>query len=771
MVARHPWRIGAGRRSGHWRRQLGLGVVSAALIATAMAAPASADPIFPAPVGQPEAPPDQGTGLGTFHAVVPARVRDTRSGTGGPAGALAAGGTAVVDVTGIAGVPDSGVAAVVANVTVTEPTTPGFLTVYPSGADRPLASNLNFVAGQNVPNLVTVQVGADGNIAVFNGSTGTAHVIVDITGWYEAWTADSSTAGTQNLLRSVVPARVRDTRNGTGGAAGALAPGATSVVDVTGIGGVPEAGVVAVVANVTVTEPTAPGFLTVYPSGADRPLASNLNFVAGQNVPNLVTVQVGADGNIAVFNGSTGTAHVIIDITGWYGVGDPSSGGLFRALVPARVRDTRNGTGGAAGALAPGATAVVDVTGIGGVPEAGVAAVVANVTVTEPTTPGFLTVYPSGADRPLASNLNFVAGQNVPNLVTVQVGADGNVAVFNGSTGTAHVIIDITGYFTAGDSGSTPKDGTTLSSTLTATSLSGIAAKATPIDDRYRLGVRPDLHDFEVALAADTVTGTAGGLSAADTTAWPVGDWGYPQTPADPAIGRLFGVDGGKVTGTCSGTVVARNLVITAAHCVNHTGYSFAPQQYGKSVPYGYWYATAYFVAPQYQGGANQGADFAFLVFNDPDSSGYLIGDRVGWFGIASDPPGGLKYAMGYPSEGYFNKYCSAIEDCYPVFCASTLNSAAQYVREAVDASVSYGAWWSQSFGCYMTGGSSGGPVFQQINGKWYVVGVNSHVDFGPTYTDSCFRKTGVCGWYSLNMYAPYFNQAVIDDWTSLHAA
>ena len=116
-------------------------------------------------------------------------MRDTRNGTGGPAGALAPGSTAVVDVTGVGGVPDSGVAVVIANVTVTEPTTAGYLTVYPNGAERPLASNLNFVAGQNVPNLVTVQVGADGNIAVFNGSAGTAHVIIDITGWNETWTA------------------------------------------------------------------------------------------------------------------------------------------------------------------------------------------------------------------------------------------------------------------------------------------------------------------------------------------------------------------------------------------------------------------------------------------------------------------------------------------------------------------------------------------------------------------------------------------------------
>ena len=49
--------------------------------------------------------------------------------------------------------------------------------------------------------------------------------------------------------------------------------------------------------NVTVTDPTWDGYVTVYPGDvADRPTASNLNFVAGQTVPNLVTVKVPASG-------------------------------------------------------------------------------------------------------------------------------------------------------------------------------------------------------------------------------------------------------------------------------------------------------------------------------------------------------------------------------------------------------------------------------------------------------------------------------------------
>jgi hypothetical protein len=74
----------------------------------------------------------------------------------------------------------------------------------------------------------------------------------------------------------------------------------------------------AVIANVTVTNPTAPSFLTVWPDGSTKPLASDLNYVAGLTVPNLVVVKVGASGAIDLFNAS-GTTDVVVDVVGWYG--------------------------------------------------------------------------------------------------------------------------------------------------------------------------------------------------------------------------------------------------------------------------------------------------------------------------------------------------------------------------------------------------------------------------------------------------------------------
>jgi len=215
-------------------------------------------------------------------------------------------------------------------------------------------------------------------------------------------------------------------------------------VDVTGVGGIPAAGVMAVVVNATVTQATAPSYLTVYPSGAAPPPTSNLNFVAAQTVANLVTVGVGADGNIQVFNVS-GQTHLILDIAGWYGA--PSGGSRYNPLTPARILDTRNGTG-ASGAIGPNTTLTVDVTDTysSGVPASGVTAVALSTTVTQPTAGSYLTVSPSGEPVPSATNLNFLAGQTVSNLVVVKVGADGNVNVYN-AAGSTHVIFDVVGWY------------------------------------------------------------------------------------------------------------------------------------------------------------------------------------------------------------------------------------------------------------------------------------------------------------------------------------
>jgi hypothetical protein len=136
------------------------------------------------------------------------------------------------------------------------------------------------------------------------------------------------------------------------------------------------------------------------------------------------------------------------DLTKPFTVDEPiTTPGAMTALAPSRLLDTRSGVGAAKGAVAGGGTVHLQVAGRGGVPASGVSAVVLNVTVTAPVASGFVSAYADGATRPTVSNLNFIKGQTVPNLVVAPVGSNGKVALFNGSGGSLQLIADVSGYF------------------------------------------------------------------------------------------------------------------------------------------------------------------------------------------------------------------------------------------------------------------------------------------------------------------------------------
>ena len=374
---------------------------------------------------------------GRFTPLTPARIVDSRDGTGGLAGAVGPGATVDLQVAGRGGIPTNDVAAVAMTVTVTAPSAHGYLTLFPGGTPQPVAANLNFVPGETVSNLVVVKVGTNGRVSLFNPA-GATHVVVDVAGWYSG-----AGVGNAGRFEPLAPSRILDTRTGAGGGA-RLAPGASLDLQVTGRGGVPVAGVQAAVMNVAVTGTTAAGFLTVHPAGEARPWASTLTFAPNSAVSIRTMVKVGAGGKVTISN-SSGSSDVIVDIGGWYT--DASVAGALGALVPvspARILDTRNGTGGVSGPVVAGGDVDVQVTGRGGVPASGVRAVVLNATVVSPSAAGYLTIFPDGTARPLASDLNYAAGETQANLVVVQLGAGGGVSMA-AATGT-HVIFDVAGW-------------------------------------------------------------------------------------------------------------------------------------------------------------------------------------------------------------------------------------------------------------------------------------------------------------------------------------
>ena len=128
----------------------------------------------------------------------------------------------------------------------------------------------------------------------------------------------------------------------------------------------------------------------------------------------------------------------------------PSTPATFHAVTPARILDTRNGTGGISGAIGSHAASTFGVTGHGGVPT-GAIAVTGNLTVTGQTSNGYLFIGPNPTDNPTSSTLNFPLGDDRANAVTVALGSGGTLSVtlVSPTAGQrAHVIFDVTGYFT-----------------------------------------------------------------------------------------------------------------------------------------------------------------------------------------------------------------------------------------------------------------------------------------------------------------------------------
>ncbi len=404
-----------------------------------------------------------GVTAGSFHPTPPTRILDTRRWLGiiGPVRSGDGRNPSLdpitrrnekdnheLQVTGRFGVPASGVSAVLLNVTALDADVPGpgFISIVPkpprvgdifndqgSYGAYPTTSNLNLDNGDPVPNLVLARVGAGGKIRISNFS-GPKHVIADIAGWFGTGGAHTDGAG----FSGVVPDRLMDSRNGIGGPASKFAAGEIRSLQVAGVAGVPK-NAESVVVNITLTGADRIGFITAFPDGQPVPDASNVNIVPGGVRANTSVVKVASNGRINLLM-SEASADVLVDVLGSFG----PYGGRVTTITPERVVDSRIGLGTSASPWGEGEVRNVQVAGRGSVPT-GATAVIANLTGTNTTSWGFLSAWPAGAQQPTSSNLNFLGGQTVPNLVMLKLGAGGQLSISNG-LGSAHVLLDVMGY-------------------------------------------------------------------------------------------------------------------------------------------------------------------------------------------------------------------------------------------------------------------------------------------------------------------------------------
>lgn len=382
------------------------------------------------------------TATGYRPLAAPQRLVDTRPGQPTADGQFAGigqrqhGTTLAVDVAGRADL-GADVGSVMVNLTVDQPVGPGFLTVWPCDQQRPDASNLNYVAGQTVAVAALSKVAADGTICIFNLAA--THLIVDAAGGFPAGT----------FAPLAAPERLADTRAGGATVDGAFAGAGLRPdrdiyrIRVAGRGTVP-VDATAVALNVTATEVTAPGFLTVFPCDAALPNASNVNYGPGLTTANAVFTRLDPSGDVCVF--TLQSIHVVVDIAGSF------AASVFQPVAePRRLLDSRPGEATIDGQFAggglqqDGSSLQLDVAGRAGIP-ADATAVVLNVTTTDSAAPGFVTTHPQGSSRPEASNVNFVNGRTVANLVVAALGPTGDVCLFNRTA--THLVVDVAGWLT-----------------------------------------------------------------------------------------------------------------------------------------------------------------------------------------------------------------------------------------------------------------------------------------------------------------------------------
>lgn len=384
---------------------------------------------------------------GLYKPTTPTRVFDSRTSS-----RLTPNNPVSVPVAGRGEVPSDGVSAVVINLTASRPSAAGYLTAYSSTASAGGTSSLLFARGEARANLVTVPVGSDGSIKLLDGGgagAGTVDAIVDVQGYYLDGTNDVERTRSALCHVSPWPYRLLDTRV----SGGALAPNSTRTVTFDKVQ-LTDEGLAALAVNITAVSSTAAGYLTAWDGTSARPDTSNLNFSQGRTTPNnaIVPLTRSADGktqSFKIFNGSSGSTQILVDVVGaYYDFGSQVFGERFVPLAtPKRIVDTRTRIGttrlgprddhpvSAPKSVLPGPT--------GGRIES----LVGSVTAVRPSTNTYLTIYPLGQKRPVTSYLNPYAGQTVANHAFIPLSYDDATFNIYNSAGSTDVLVDVVGRF------------------------------------------------------------------------------------------------------------------------------------------------------------------------------------------------------------------------------------------------------------------------------------------------------------------------------------
>ena len=347
---------------------------------------------------------------GDYVAVSPVRLVDTRTGVGTAAGRSGKSPLVTASIVGKTGTSVAGqVKAVALNVTIAEPSQPGYLTVAAAGS-RPFdVSQIAFVSA-TASSLIVTSASADGLIELRLSEGASSHIIVDLLGYF----LTARSPDHLSIVPEPRPVTLVDTRTSI-----PIDPAKTTDVTLSQ----PQAGAIL---GITATGARAPGYLTVF-GGATRPDTSAVNFGLGHDATALSIVTTSADRVVHIFNGSTATVHIVVFQLARLEAGTPS-GALALNI---------EGTTAQAGRSAPFPFRTVDTRGTAtcqATPGGGVSsistifpkarALLVSITVVNASVASYLTAFSGPGPAPSVATLNFDAREVRSNLAFVPVSGD-----------------------------------------------------------------------------------------------------------------------------------------------------------------------------------------------------------------------------------------------------------------------------------------------------------------------------------------------------------
>lgn len=254
----------------------------------------------------------------SYVPVSQAQIVDTRSGLGAPQAQVPAGGSLTVQVAGAGGVPSDAAGAAVfigaANASVA-----GSVSAYPTGGSSSSLAVLSYSSSRTVHGLYYGALSPSGQLTLVNQGSAAVDLMVGVQG-YLVSPASSEAGGS---YQDVAEQRIIDTRYGNGGVPATPLPSGGSITfTMTGSDGIPATGVSSVAQSVGALNPTANGYLSVYPAGASDPNEPGVNFSSGDYQDNDMSAplvsQLSNAGQETITNHSTGTVDVVVSARGYY---------------------------------------------------------------------------------------------------------------------------------------------------------------------------------------------------------------------------------------------------------------------------------------------------------------------------------------------------------------------------------------------------------------------------------------------------------------------